>query len=100
LKVYFNENINDYIYDAEIPKWRVIDVYPQKDYTLHLTFIGGEKRIYDARPLLEKPVYFPLKSISFFMSAKVAGDSVTWNNDIDIAPEHLYEQSDSIIMHE
>jgi len=27
------------------------------------------------------------------MSAKVEGDTVVWNEDVDIAPEHLYEQS-------
>ena len=93
MKMYFDEHINDYVCDAGIPKWRVIDVSPHEDYTLHLTFVGGEERIYNALPLLEKPVYYPLKSTSFFMHAKVVGDSVAWNDDIDIAPEHLYEQS-------
>ena len=98
MKIYFDESINDYICDAGTPKWLVIDVCPHENYTLHLTFIGDEKRIYDALPLLEKPIYAPLKNISFFMSAKVDGCSVAWNDDIDIAPEHLYEQSKPVIL--
>lgn len=76
-----------------IPVWVVKDVKAQSDYTLILTFSGGEKRIYNARPLLEKPIYAELKNIAFFLSAKVDGDTVIWNEDVDIAPEHLYEHS-------
>ena len=78
------------------PVWVVKDVKPQKDYTLMITFIGGEKRLYDAHPLLEKPIYAQLKNISFFLSAKAAYGTVIWNDDIDIAPEHLYECSTPI----
>jgi len=30
------------------------------------------------------------------MCAKVDGCSIAWSDDIDIAPEHLYEQSKAI----
>ena len=93
MRVYFDEQANDYICDAGTPEWRVTEVSPQADYTLILTFVGGGKRIYNAIPLLEKNIYSPLKNLSFFMSAKVEGDTVVWNEDVDIAPEHLFEQS-------
>ena len=73
--------------------WIVTHVEPQKDYTLILTFITGEKKKYDALPLLEKAIYAPLKNHAFFLKAKVVGDTVAWNDDIDNAPEHLYEYS-------
>jgi len=73
--------------------WIVTNVVAQENYTLIITFITGEKKIYDFLPLLEKPVYAPLKNIDFFLKAKVVGDTVGWNDDIDIAPEHLYEYS-------
>lgn len=75
------------------PVWVVKDVKAQEDYTLLITFIGGEQRIYNARPLLKKEIYSPLKSLGFFLSAKVDYGTVIWNEDIDIAPEHLYECS-------
>ena len=80
----------------KVPEWVVTDVYPQSDYTLLLTFADGEKKIYDARPLLKKPIYSQLNSLPFFLSARAEYDTVVWSDDIDIAPEHLYECSKSI----
>lgn len=78
------------------PVWVVEEVQPQADYTLLLTFTSGEKRVYHARPLLEKPIYAQLKNLAFFLGAKAACGTVIWNDDIDIAPEHLYECSSPI----
>ncbi len=78
------------------PAWVVISVVANKDYTLTITFINGEKKIYNALPLLDKQIYAPLKNLNFFMSVKVEGDSICWNDSIDIAPEHLYECSETI----
>ena len=78
------------------PVWVVKDVEAREDYTLLITFIGGEQRLYNARPLLKKVIYSPLKSISFFLRAKADYGTVIWNEDIDIAPEHLYECSEPV----
>ena len=78
------------------PVWIVKDVKPCADYTLFITFANGEHRIYDARPLLAKPIYSDLKSIPFFMGAKAECGTVVWNDDVDIAPEHLYECSSPV----
>jgi len=34
-----------------------------------------------------------LRNPSFFMTAKAECGTVVWNDDIDIAPEHLYDAS-------
>lgn len=78
------------------PVWVVMDVQPQEDYTLLLTFADGTKKIYNARPLLDKAIYAQFKSLAFFLSAKAECGTVVWNDDIDIAPEHLYECSQSL----
>lgn len=65
----------------------------RKNYTLLITFVSGEHRIYDAYPLLEKGIYSKLKDLTFFLGAKASYGTVIWNDDIDIAPEHLYEHS-------
>lgn len=75
------------------PPWIVRDVKAQEDYTLLLTFAGGERRVYNARPLLEKSIYAPLRNLAFFLKAKADCGTVIWNDDVDIAPEHLYEYS-------
>ena len=72
---------------VKTPVWVVKDVVPQADYTLLLTFTGGEKRLYNALPLLDKAIFADLKNLPFFMNARVSGDTVIWNDDIDIAPE-------------
>lgn len=76
--------------------WIVTAVEARSDYTLILTFIDGKRKIYNALPLLEEAIYAPLKNLTFFLSAKVSGDSVAWSDDLDIAPEHLYECSKEI----
>ncbi len=78
------------------PEWVVTSVVANKDYTLTLTFITGEKKVYDAKPLLEKPIFAPLKNLSLFLQAKVECGSVAWNDEVDLAPEHLYECSKPI----
>lgn len=75
------------------PVWIVKEVIPREDYTLLLTFADGGQRVYNAEPLLKKPIFADLKSLPFFLKARVSGDTVIWNDDVDIAPEHLYECS-------
>ena len=52
------------------PVWVVKEVQPKEDYTLLLTFADGAKKVYNARPLLEKVIYSPLKNLAFFLCAK------------------------------
>ncbi len=75
------------------PVWVVRDVQPRKDYTLLITFADGAKKVYDARPLLDLSIYAELKNLPFFLSAKAECGTVVWSDDVDIAPEHLYECS-------
>ena len=78
------------------PKWAVKTVETHKDYTMLISFEDGKKGIYNAKPLLEEKFYAPLKNIHSFMQAKAECGTVIWENDIDIAPEHLYECSQEI----
>lgn len=82
------------------PVYHVVAVEPHEDYTLTVTFRDGDKKLYDMRPLIDgekafKP-YAPLIDINFFMQAHVCG-SVAWNDEIDIAPEELYENGIDIM---
>ena len=77
----------------KIPVWVVTNLQPQKDYTLILTFVSGEKKLFDARPLLAKAIYKPLNNLGFFLTAKADCGSVTWSDEMDIASEYLYEYS-------
>lgn len=75
------------------PSWVVKDVHPDKDYTLLLSFADGSKKVFDARPLLDKDIYARLKDLPFFLKAKVECGTVVWDDETDIAPEYLYDCS-------
>ena len=71
----------------------VKSVKPQEDYCLLLTFKNGEKRNFDLKPYLEKPVFRPLKNIALFKTARVVAGSVEWQGDVDLSYDTLYLES-------
>jgi hypothetical protein len=71
----------------------VKSVKPQEDYCLLLTFENGEKRVFDLRPYLEKPVFKQLKNIALFKTARVVSGSVEWQGDVDLSYDTLYLES-------
>lgn len=71
---------------------RVKYVEATDDFEL-LLFNNGEKKKFDAKALLDLPVYAPLKNIGFFKTVKVDNMCVFWNDDIDICPDMLYMRS-------
>ena len=75
----------------------VKSVSPLEEYKLLITFDTDEQKIYDFRPLLEKPCFMPLKDKSVFDKAYVEYGTVCWNNgEIDIAPERIYEDGTAV----
>lgn len=71
----------------------VKQVKPLEDFKLLLTFENGEARIFDMNPYLEKGIFKELKDIGMFNSVKVSFDSIEWQNEADMDPEVLYEDS-------
>lgn len=63
------------------------------NYYLLLTFENGEQRYLDMKPYLDRGVFRELADEKVFRSAHLSFDTVAWNNDIDLAPEILYEKS-------
>jgi hypothetical protein len=72
---------------------RVIEVSPANDYKLFITFNNGEKRVFDAKPLLSMQVFKSLKNKEFFSSVRVAYGTIIWPQDIDYCPDTLYIES-------
>ena len=72
---------------------RVSAVWPENDFNLRVEFTNGETRYFDMKPYLESPVYRSLAKPGFFALASTGYGTVVWPNDIDIAPETLYELS-------
>ena len=63
------------------------------DKTLLVTFEGGERRLFDLKPLLSRKCYTNLNDIAFRYMVSVQNGCVVWPDNIDIDPEWLYEDS-------
>ncbi len=74
----------------------VIDAEYISNYKIKLTFDTGEKKIADCAQWLEGEVFEPLKNKDYFRSFFVNGWTISWPNGADIAPETLYEESQSV----
>ena len=92
MKKYYDESIDDVVYYvSDIVE--AVSVKPLDGYKLLIDFSTGEKKIYDVSPLLGNAIYNELKNVAFFNSAKIEYGTVIWNDDIDLCPESLYNDS-------
>lgn len=74
------------------PILRVIGVRPLADYKLWVRFNTGEAKVFDFKPLLDTPVFAPLKDEAVFKQVYIDYGMAVWQDgDIDIAPEKLYQ---------
>lgn len=69
------------------------EVKPLDEYKLLLTFENDEVRLFDMNPYLEKGMFKELKDKTKFNSVKVSFDTIEWENEADMDPEMLYEDS-------
>jgi hypothetical protein len=71
----------------------VKSVLPNDNYLLVLTFENGEKRVFDLKPYLGKPVFAKLQNMNLFNTARVVSGSVEWAGDVDLSYDTLYVES-------
>ena len=86
---------------------RIVEVVPNDDFTLTLTFDNGEKRLLNVAPLLQDgTVFAPFREWNNFRRVYLdechsvswdidpAVDSrVVWNNKVDLCPDTCYADS-------
>ncbi len=71
----------------------VIKIKCLNNFRLELTFDDGKSGILDCMPFIEKGgVFSVLKDVNVFNQAQIHKELgvITWNNEIDIAPETAY----------
>lgn len=75
--------------------YKVQSVKPLPEYRLLVMFVSGEKKQYNVKPLLDK--WQPFKALvdtkGLFEQVKVdaGGYGISWNDDIDLSCNELYE---------
>jgi hypothetical protein len=63
------------------------------DYKLQLTFDDGKSGVLDCKPFIDKGgVFSKLRDPEFFKSVQINSELgvLTWDDEIDIAPETVY----------
>ena len=74
----------------------VKEVKPVENYLLLLTFENGEVRKFDMKPYLETGIFREMKDPALFNTVHTSFDSIEWENEADVDPEILYNDSISI----
>ena len=75
----------------------VVNVKPEKDYTLHLWFANGEEGVLDVKPYLEYEVFQALKDEKLFNSVRPFIGTIQWANEADLCPDTVYLDSVKIV---
>ncbi len=75
---------------------KIVDVEVLENYELLLTFDNDVKKIKDMKPYLEKGVFRKLKDKEVFNKVKISFGTISWENDIDMCADSLYETSEEV----
>lgn len=73
---------------------RVINVKPEQDYCLLLSFSNGEVKKFDVKPYLSIGIFKELQDLQVFNSVKLFLGSIQWANGADLCPDTLYLESE------
>ena len=74
----------------------IISATYKGDYKIVIFFENGKSGVVDFQKYLEKGgIFAPLKDLDFFRRFAINRELgiITWNNEIDIAPETLYSEA-------
>ena len=66
-----------------------------ENYKVWLRFNSGEKGEIDLCDSLDGPIFRPLKEVEYFKSFHIEGNTISWDNGADFAPEYLLEKLSS-----
>jgi hypothetical protein len=73
---------------------RVVSAELKKDYEIFVEFNNGEKGIIDFKKILEedhRAVIRELLNKDLFKTVKVNLHTLCWDNEVDFAPDYLYD---------
>ncbi len=65
------------------------------DYKIRLEFSDGRKGVVNLKEMIKsdhRPIVHQLEDLELFKNFKLVHDTISWPNDLDLAPEFLYFQ--------
>jgi len=74
----------------------VREVTPNEDFSLNVVLENGEKRMLDMKPYLNFGVFKKIRDYESFKRARVAFDTIEWDEGVDLDPEFVYGKSKPI----
>ena len=83
----------------------VIQVLPQKDFTVYVFFSDGQIKLYNMKPFMKKGIFQKISDIDIFISScTVMNHTLAWDISgdfnpykcIDIDPETIYMEGLSV----
>lgn len=72
---------------------RIKEIRALDDFYIEITYVTGERRLYNMKENLKYDFYKKLKNIEYFKLAKSAETTIEWPNGEDTNPNELYENS-------
>ena len=75
---------------------RIKDVKAVNDFNIELTYVNGERKLYDMKKFLNHNAYKKLNNVGYFSLVKSAETTIEWPNGEDVDPNELYNNSISI----
>ena len=72
-------------------KYHVAEARYIENHIVHLKFKDGLEGEMDFSDELDGQIFEPLKSIKYFKTFNIVGNTVSWDNGADFAPEYLYQ---------
>lgn len=72
---------------------RIKEIRALDDFYIEITYVTGERRLYNMKENLKYNFYKKLKNIEYFKLAKSAETTIEWPSGEDIDPNELYENS-------
>ena len=74
---------------------RIINVKHIENYNVYIEFNDGNKGVLDFTNILEgehREIIRDLLNMELFKTLKVKLNTICWENEVDFAPDYLYEQ--------
>lgn len=71
----------------------VTSAKPLPNGVVAVTFRDGSQGCFDCKPYFNDDFWKPLRDETFFRQVYVEAGTLTWPNDIDIAPEEVWHNS-------